>query len=204
MQDRQAHWQGVYSSKSEQQVSWFQERPEPSVALMELVGARPTDAIIDIGGGASRLVDFLVAAGHTDLSVLDLSPEALNVAKARLGQHSEHVKWIVADAVDWSPPQNYDIWHDRAAFHFLTEPRQQQAYIERMSSALAPGGRVIFGTFAPDGPEKCSGLPIVRHDAASLIALLGDNFKLVDTRRHDHVTPWDSVQKFQFSTFRRL
>ena len=201
--DRQTHWQTVYSTKSEADVSWFQATPQPSLELLRLVGARPSEAVIDIGGGASRLVDHLIAAGFSDLTVLDLSSAALDVARTRLGAAASGVEWIVADASEWTPGRRYDIWHDRAAFHFLTEPSRQAAYIERLQAALNPGGRVILGTFAPDGPEKCSGLPVARHDATSLGALLGDQFELLDSRRHDHATPWSSVQKFQFSTFVR-
>lgn len=201
--DRRAHWDGVYSSKGEADVSWFQDTPQPSLDLMKLVDVKPTDAVIDIGGGASRLVDHLIAAGYADISVLDLSAAALKQAQARLGQASSAVEWIVADASTWVPPRQYDIWHDRAAFHFLTQPDQQLLYMDRVRSALKPGGHVIIGTFAPDGPEKCSGLPVARHDAKSLSECLGSGFELLDTRGYEHVTPWTSTQKFQFSTFVR-
>jgi SAM-dependent methyltransferase len=135
--------------------------------------------------------------------VLDLSAAALDAAKARLGEKAAKVRWEVADITKWNPPQSYDLWRDRAAFHFLTEQTDQSAYIERVRKAVNPGGHVIIGTFALDGPERCSGLPIVRYDAASLAALLGPEFNLIDARRHDHSTPWGAVQRFQFSTFRR-
>ncbi len=202
--ERQAHWENVYSTKGEAEVSWFQETPEPSLDLLALVGATEDSAIIDIGGGASRLVDALLAKGFKDISVLDLSSEALNVARARLGNAGNKVKWIVSDVSDWEPPQLYDVWHDRAAFHFLNGEQQQRAYIERMRQSLRIGGHVILGTFALDGPEKCSGLPVTRHSAESLSALLGGGFALVDSRRHDHATPWGAVQRFQFSTFRKI
>jgi trans-aconitate methyltransferase len=149
-------------------------------------------------------VDHLIAAGHKDVSVLDLSSAALSQAQARLGEASSIVEWIVADASIWSPSRSYDIWHDRAAFHFLTEPEQQSRYMDRVRSALRPGGHVVIGTFAPDGPEKCSGLLVVRHDAKSLGERLGESFALLDTREYEHSTPWDSKQKFQFSTFNRV
>lgn len=202
--ERQAHWEDVYTSKGEAEVSWFQDSPAISLELLALAGATPHSAVIDIGGGASRLVDELIARGYADVTVLDLSAKALAVAQARLGADADRARWIAADATQWQPPQSYDIWHDRAAFHFLTDPEQQAAYMDRLRQALAPGGHVIIGTFAPDGPEKCSGLPVVRYDAVSLAALLGGGFALVDTRRHEHSTPWGSVQKFQFSTFRRV
>jgi 2-polyprenyl-3-methyl-5-hydroxy-6-metoxy-1,4-benzoquinol methylase len=204
MANRQAHWENVYTTKGEAEVSWFQETPVPSLELLALVGAQPSSAIIDIGGGASRLVDSLVAQGFENITVLDLSAAALASARARLGDKGGRVKWIAADATEWQPPETYDVWHDRAAFHFLTDEKEQNAYIQRLKQALRCGGHVIIGTFAPDGPEKCSGLPVARHSAESLSALLGADFVLVDSRRHEHATPWQAVQKFQFSTFRRV
>lgn len=201
--DRKSHWERVYSEKQETEVSWFQETPAPSLDLLRLVNAGRESAIVDVGGGASRLVDELVAQGYADVTVLDLSAAALLKARQRLGARADGVTWIAADATRWEPEQRrYDVWHDRAACHFLTEPADQHAYVERLRRALKPGGHVIMGTFAPDGPEKCSGLPVVRHDAASLSELLGPRFTLVDERTHEHETPWASVQKFQFSTFR--
>jgi SAM-dependent methyltransferase len=202
--DRKAHWENIYTTKGEAEVSWFQETPVPSLELLELVGAQPSSAIIDIGGGASRLADCLLARGFENITVLDLSATALASARARLGDKGDKVKWITADATQWRPPENYDVWHDRATFHFLTREEEQNAYIQRLRQALRRGGHAIIGTFAPDGPEKCSGLPVARHDAESLSAILGAGFVLVDSRRHEHATPWHSVQKFQFSTFRRV
>jgi ubiquinone/menaquinone biosynthesis C-methylase UbiE len=201
---REAHWEGVYASRGETEVSWFQETPAPSLELLERAGAKPASAIIDIGGGASRLADALLARGFCDLTVLDISPAALAAARARLGDQADRIAWTAADATQWEPEAaRYDVWHDRAAFHFLTEPQDQRAYLDRLRRALRPGGHVVIGTFAPDGPEKCSGLPVARHDAASLARLLGRDFALVEERRHAHETPWASVQRFQFSLFRR-
>jgi SAM-dependent methyltransferase len=200
---RQAHWEGVYTSKGEKEVSWYQDNPAPSLELIALTGAARGTTIVDIGGGASRLVDRLLAQNFERVTVLDLSAAALDTAKARLGEAAKKVRWEVADVTGWSPPARYDLWHDRAALHFLTEPADQSAYAERVKRAVNASGHVIIGTFAPDGPERCSGLPIVRHDAASLSKILGADFELIDTRRHDHVTPWGVVQRFQFSTFRR-
>jgi 2-polyprenyl-3-methyl-5-hydroxy-6-metoxy-1,4-benzoquinol methylase len=201
--DRQAHWESVHTAKGEADVSWFQETPVLSLELLELVGARPPSAIIDIGGGASRLVDSLVSQRFRNITVLDLSDIALVSARARLAGSGSWVKWIVADAAEWRPQETYDVWHDRAAFHFLTDEEEQNAYIQRLKQAVRRGGHVIIGTFAPDGPEKCSGLPVARHSAESLSVLLGADFVLIDSRRHEHATPWQAVQKFQFSTFRR-
>lgn len=201
--DRAAHWDGIYGTKAEDGVSWYQQAPEPSLTLLRLAGAMPNSAIIDIGGGASHLVDTLLDLGFVDVSVLDLSHAALDATRARLGGSADEARWICADITQWRPERRYDVWHDRAAFHFLTDPVDQVTYAATLTQALVPGGHAIIGTFAPDGPEKCSGLPIVRHDATSIGAVLGDGFELVETRRHEHRTPWDSVQHFQFSTFRR-
>ncbi|RXH34448.1 class I SAM-dependent methyltransferase [Bradyrhizobium zhanjiangense] len=203
MSDRSAHWDNVYATKGEAEVSWFQSSPTTSLAMIRAASLDPEAAIIDVGGGASRLVDALLQDGHRNVAVLDLSSNALDVAKKRLGAAASAVEWIVADATTWRPAKTYDLWHDRAAFHFLTESRDRAAYVERLRSALAPGGHVIIATFAPDGPEKCSGLPVQRHDSASLLAELGAEFELIETRRETHHTPWDSTQAFQFSRFRR-
>lgn len=199
---RKAHWQGVYTSKKEDSVSWFQKDPVPSLELLALANATNRSAIIDIGGGASRLVDRLVSDGYRDLTVLDLSEAALAVARVRLGPRGDTVNWIAADVTTWEPERLYEVWHDRAAFHFLTETTDQSAYADRLRHGLRPGGYAVIGTFAMDGPEKCSGLPVARHDENSLASILGDSFSLVDSRRREHVTPWGTTQRFQFSTFR--
>jgi SAM-dependent methyltransferase len=201
--NRSAHWENVYTTKGENEVSWFQEKPTPSLELIDLAQLTPASAIVDIGGGASRLVDRLVARGFQNVTVLDLSESALGAAKARLGDQADRVQWVVADVTTWEPAQVYDLWHDRAAFHFLTDDAARLAYVDRLKKALKPDAHVIVGTFALDGPERCSGLPVARHDAASLAATLGPEFELIDTRPHEHVTPWGSTQQFQFSTFRR-
>lgn len=200
---RAEHWQKVYTTKGEGDVSWFQEEPAISLELIDSVGANPASRIVDIGGGASRLVDSLLARGFHDIAVLDVSDAALIAAKARVGEAEKHVRWIAADVTRWQPNQIYDIWHDRAAFHFLTEAEDRKAYVARLLTALRPGGHAIIGTFAIDGPEKCSGLPVRRYDAAGLSSELGPGFALVEARRHDHVTPWQSVQHFEFCVFQR-
>jgi cyclopropane fatty-acyl-phospholipid synthase-like methyltransferase len=200
---RKAHWEGVYTTKGEREVSWFQENPAPSLELIALAGLSADAAIIDIGGGASRLVDTLVEREIGQITVLDLSAAALDAAKERLGDRRDDVEWVVADVTTWEPSQSYDLWHDRAAFHFLTEASDRSAYVGHLNNAVRSGGHVIIGTFALDGPERCSGLPIMRYDAGMLSTILGAEFKLIDSRRHDHTTPWGAVQRFQFSTFRR-
>jgi len=203
MSDRTTHWQNVYATKGETEVSWFQDSPAISHEMIRAASPNYDAAIIDIGGGASRLVDALLQDGYRDLAVLDLSANALDAARKRIGPAASKVDWIVADATTWRPAKTYDVWHDRAAFHFLTDPQDRAAYVERLQSAVAPGGQVIIATFALDGPEKCSGLPVQRHDSASLAAELGPDFELVETRSEIHRTPWDSTQAFQFSRFRR-
>jgi SAM-dependent methyltransferase len=203
MSDRTTHWQNVYATKGEAEVSWFQENPAISLEMIRAANPDHGADIIDIGGGASRLVDALLQDGYRDIAVLDLSANALDAAKKRIGAAASAVDWIVADATTWQPVKTYDVWHDRAAFHFLTDPRDRIAYVGRLRTAVASGGHVIIATFAPDGPEKCSGLPVQRHDSASLAAELGPGFELVETRSQIHRTPWQSTQAFQFSRFRR-
>jgi 2-polyprenyl-3-methyl-5-hydroxy-6-metoxy-1,4-benzoquinol methylase len=201
--DRQAHWQNVYATKAEKEVSWFQEKPAPSLDLIAAAGIASDAAIIDVGGGASRLVDSLLDKGFRRITILDLSAKALDEAKKRLGQRADGVDWIAADITIWEPSRTYDLWHDRAAFHFLTEPADRDAYIVRLKKAVRPGGHVIIATFAADGPERCSGLPIVRYDPEALARKLGPGFEFVESRRHDHLTPGGNTQRFQFSRFLR-
>jgi 2-polyprenyl-3-methyl-5-hydroxy-6-metoxy-1,4-benzoquinol methylase len=201
--DRRDHWTRVYEDKAPSDVSWYQAEPEPSLRALDRFGARPGSALIDIGGGASNLVDVLLKRGWQDLTVLDIAPTALDAARDRLGPAAEQVTWQVADITAWQPSRQYDVWHDRAVFHFLTEPEQREAYRRALSSGLAPDGLVIIATFALDGPERCSGLPVQRYDAAMLSAAFGDGFRLVESWREDHVTPWGSSQAFTWCAFRR-
>jgi len=203
MKNRQAHWDHVYETKAVTELSWYQENPAISLDLIQATGVKQDGAIIDVGGGTSRLVDALLAQGFCDLTVLDLSPKALAAAKSRLGPKAAKVTWIAADVTRFDPEQTYDLWHDRAAFHFLTEAADRQAYAACVLRAVRPGGHVIIGTFAPDGPERCSGLPVMRHDGASIGAVLGNNFVLIESRRQDHKTPAGRTQHFQFSLYRR-
>lgn len=200
---QQAHWENVYKTKDERAVSWFQAKPDISLDLIRATGVGANASIIDIGGGASRLVDALVAEGFKAVTVLDLSEKALAISKARLGEKGALVRWVVADVTTWDPSQTYDVWHDRATFHFLTEPSDRAAYATCVRKAVRAGGHVVIGTFALDGPERCSGLPVVRHDAASLGEMLGHSFKLIESRLHDHRTPGGIIQRFQFSRFQR-
>lgn len=197
------HWDDAYARKGEAGVSWFQDSPEPSLALMAGLALAPDDPIIDVGGGASRLVDNLLAAGHRDVTVLDLSAQALAAARTRLGPLADKASWVEADVTTWAPPRRYALWHDRAVFHFMVDPSARAAYLATMAAALRPGGRAIIATFAPDGPERCSGLPVQRYDAPGLADVLGPGYALIDAVRHVHVTPWGSQQAFQFAVFAR-
>ncbi|PAY07522.1 SAM-dependent methyltransferase [Bradyrhizobium sp. UFLA03-84] len=201
--DRRSHWQTVYLSKGEQQVSWSQADPQPSLRLIESVAPRRDASIIDIGGGASRLVDALLASGFHDLTVLDLSEAALASARERIGATGEAVRWVADDATVWQPPRAFDIWHDRAAFHFLVEDNDRAAYLDRLHRGVRAGGHAVIGTFALDGPEKCSGLPVQRYDPATLGRAVGPAFELIAHEAHRHVTPWGATQSFQFSVLRR-
>jgi SAM-dependent methyltransferase len=201
--ERQTHWQNVYQTKGERNVSWFQEIPTISLDLIRATGVIADASIIDIGGGASHLADALIAEGYHSVSVLDVSEKALATSRDRLGPRAKQVTWIVADVTAWQPDKNYDLWHDRAAFHFLTEPADRAAYAACVRTAVGLGGHVIIGTFAPDGPEQCSGLPVIRHDAGSIGEVLGPSFKLIESRRHDHLTPGGTIQRFQFGRFQR-
>jgi SAM-dependent methyltransferase len=201
--DRQSHWQSVYLSKSEQQVSWTQPDPEPSLGLIAKYAPSLTASIVDIGGGAYRLVDALAGRSYEHLAVLDLSEAALQTAQQRLGARAAQVQWIAADVTKWQPPQAFDLWHDRAAFHFLVDASDREAYLDRLKRGVKPGGHAIIATFALDGPEKCSGLPVQRYHPAGLSQTIGDAFELIADQPHRHVTPWGAVQSFQFSVLRR-
>jgi len=203
--ERHAHWEKVYQAKGENEVSWFQESPTISLELIRATGVGTNASIIDVGGGASRLIDALLNEGFTAITVLDLSEKALETSQIRLGKQSAaNVKWIAADVTKWEPPQTYDVWHDRAAFHFLTDPADRAAYADRVLRAVRPSGSVIIGTFALDGPERCSGLPVVRYNSAAIGEILGPAFDLLETRADAHKTPMGTIQRFQFGRFRRI
>lgn len=202
--DRERHWQGVYAGKAADAVSWYQTTPETSLALIGEAGARPTDPVIDVGGGASRLVDHLVQAGFADVSVLDVAAASMAAARARMGAAGDAVTWIAADITAWTPPKRYRVWHDRAVFHFLTDAADRAAYVGALEAALTADGTAIVATFAPDGPEKCSGLPVERYDRAKLSAALGAGFTVTGERRETHVTPGGGTQAFVYFLIRRL
>lgn len=203
--DRQSHWNNLYATKPVDAVSWYQLKPEKSLELIQrFMPAEKNPSVIDVGGGASTLVDHLRAAGYESLSVLDISEEALTKTRTRLGPISEHIKWIVADVTNTEFPDNaFDLWHDRAVFHFLVDPEEQNRYVHQLTRSLKPGGILVISTFAPDGPEKCSGLTVSRHDCADLRRILGQQFDLLLSDREIHQTPFKTVQAFCYCVFRK-
>jgi trans-aconitate methyltransferase len=171
--------------------------------MINAAGIAPGTPLVDIGGGASMLVDSLLERGFHQITVLDIAEAALQAARQRLGKRAGAVNWVAADLLDWQPPRGYGLWHDRAVFHFLTGKDDRAAYRHTLLKALPPGGQAIMATFAPDGPEKCSGLPVQRYDAAGLAASLGPAMRLIESERHIHITPAGAEQSFIFARFRR-
>jgi SAM-dependent methyltransferase len=196
------HWEHVYSTKAVDAVSWFQEHAEASLQLIE--GAVPLNAaIVDVGGGASTLVDDLLARGYTNLTVLDISAAALRAAQDRLGSRASLVRWVEADITKVElPPRHYDVWHDRAVFHFLTDAQDRHAYVGALLHAVKPGGHVIVATFAEDGPTQCSGLPVRRYSAEELHSEFGAPFTLMRHDKQSHRTPFGTIQEFTYCHWR--
>lgn len=191
------HWERVYQAKSPEEVSWYEPTPEKSLELIANAGITHEQAIIDVGGGASTLVDCLLREGFANVSVLDISASAIATAQQRLMGDANNVQWIVADITEVSlPAQSYDLWHDRAVFHFLTNPDDRQRYITLVNHALKPGGHIIVATFAPDGPARCSGLEVMRYAPEELHSVFGDNFTLMHSENEQHHTPFGTEQSF--------
>lgn len=199
--DRARHWSDVYASKPADTVSWFQSEPSVSLELLDGLGVSAGDGVVDVGGGASVLVDRLVARGFTDVTVLDIAEPALAVGRSRLGPGAP-VTWVVADILTWAPARHFDLWHDRAVLHFLSAD-EVTVYRSVLERAVAPGGAVVLATFAPDGPEYCSGLPVTRYDDDALADVLGTGFDVVDRRREVHITPSGAEQPFTWLGARR-
>ena len=194
-----SHWDAVYGSKAPDAVSWYRAHLERSIHLIEHSCAGKSAAIIDVGGGESTLVDDLLDRGYRNVTVLDISDKALEVARQRLGGRSQQVSWIAADVTTVKlPAHTYDVWHDRAVFHFLTQPADRTAYVRQVVSSVKIGGHVIVATFGPEGPEKCSGLDVVRYDADSLHGEFGAAFKLEDSATEIHQTPFGTTQQFLY------
>jgi len=203
MPDRSNHWESVYATRNAHEVSWYQVRPDASLRLIDRLGIGPGDAVIDVGGGASSLVDHLIERGFAELTVLDISSAALAAVQARLGARAERVAWLVGDITRLKPPGPFRLWHDRAVFHFLTTAEDRRAYVRTLTNALPSGSHAIIATFAADGPERCSNLPVCRYSPELLAAELGAGFALVEAFHETHVTPAQGQQKFIYCCFQR-
>lgn len=197
------YWEDVYRTKQSDQMSWTQPRPDTSLALIDDLHLPKNDPIIDIGGGESRLVDYLLQEGYTDITVLDISPTAIDRAKARLGPLSDRVTWIASNALDFTPSRTYRVWHDRATFHFLTENKDIEKYVGIVGQSINEGN-VILGTFSMTGPAKCSGLPVKQYDSSSLAEVFSQSFRLVKSLYVDHITLLNTSQNFIFSNLKKL
>ncbi|HEX3023614.1 MAG TPA: class I SAM-dependent methyltransferase [Chitinophagaceae bacterium] len=200
---RKQHWENIYQTKELNEVSWYQPTPTTSLEFLQEFNIPATAKIIDIGGGDSFLADHLLALGYTDITVLDISEAALEKAKKRLGNNSAKIKWIVADAANFKPTEQYDFWHDRAAFHFLTQEEEIKNYINTISNAVKQNGIVVIGTFSENGPKKCSDIEIKQYNETSLTNLLKDSFEKINCINTDHKTPFDTVQNFIFCSFKK-
>jgi SAM-dependent methyltransferase len=194
--NRAAHWNTVYDTKGEDGVSWYQSVPKVTLELLDTLRIGRAASIIDLGGGASVVVDHLLARDFTDVSVLDVSKVALDNTKVRLGPAAERVHWLHRDIFEWVPERRFDLWHDRAVFHFLIDEDEREAYLNVLRSGIAPGGRVVVATFDAHGPTHCSGLPVVRYGATELAQVFAPHFDLIDTRSEEHLTPAGLVQPF--------
>ncbi len=206
MTDPLTHWQGVYAHRAQDTVSWYELVPARSLEMIQATGVGKSAPILDVGGGASTLVDHLLADGFTDITVLDITVAALETAKQRLGARAAAVTWLAEDIRFFRPGRQFAVWHDRVAFHFLTDPADQQRYLTSLRGALQGpgGGHVILATFGPDGPTSCSGLPVQRYSAEDLGGLLGPEFVLRDTHLDMHTTPAGSTQQLMYGRWQRV
>jgi SAM-dependent methyltransferase len=202
--DRKDHWEAVYATRAETGVSWYQDEPRLSLELIRAVAPAKGGRIIDAGGGASVLVDRLLDLPFGEIAVLDISETALGKAKARLGERAERVRWVVADVTEGPGLGAFDVWHDRAVFHFLTDPDDRRSYAELARQTVPLGGHLVIATFADDGPMRCSDLGVSRYNARSLASELGEGFSLVREARETHATPWGSSQAFVYGVFKRF
>jgi len=201
--DPAEHWRTVYTTKAPEEVSWFEARPEESLQAIRRLEVKPGMAIVDIGAGTSRLADALLDLGFADVTLLDIADSALDASRDRLGSRADKISWQVSDIRHWRPDRQYDVWHDRAVFHFLTEAADRKQYRRTLLEATRPGSLVILATFAADGLEQCSGLPVRRYDADGLAAELGEPFAPLEAWYQSHGTPWGATQGFQWAAFQR-
>ena len=199
----QRHWERVYGSKQSTEVSWYQPKPERSLQLIRDTGISSDTPIIDVGGGASTLVDHLLDDGYLDITVLDIAAGAFEHSRARLGARADTVAWVVADVTQFEAPRSFGLWHDRAVLHFLTDADDRQHYVRALTGALAPGAHLVLSTFGPDGPLKCSGLDVRRYDTDMMRELVGDHFELRNEEIEIHTTPGGSTQQFLYTSWIR-
>ena len=202
--DRKKHWENIYQTKDLKDVSWYQPTPTTSLDFLKQFNISTTAKIIDIGGGDSFLVDHLLDLGYTDLTVIDISASSLDRVKQRLGDRATKVKWIVADAATFKPTEQYDFWHDRAAFHFLTQEQEITNYIDTIQKSIKPTGVLVIGTFSEQGPKKCSGIEIKQYSETTMTDQLKKFFEKVKCITVDHKTPFDTIQNFIFCSFKKL
>lgn len=202
--DRANHWENVYATKAVDAVSWYREHLDRSLGMIDATGLAPDASIIDVGGGASTLVDDLLARGYLNITVLDISVQALEKTKERLGDSAAKVEFIAADVTEADLPQSsFDLWHDRAVFHFLTSPDDRRRYTKNLKRSLKPNGHLVIATFADDGPPKCSGLEVERYDLEKLVGTFGSGFELAEHWLEMHQTPFDTLQSFVYARFVR-
>lgn len=199
---RSEHWEQVYSSKSADEVSWFQREPKVSLRLIEKFST-PSSDVVDIGAGESLLVDQLIGHGYSHLTVMDISAVALEVVRARLGASLDSVNFEVADIRHWQPSQSFDVWHDRAVFHFMNSDEDVDAYVRTAANAVRSNGLIVLGTFAEDGPLQCSGLEVRRYSVERLVEVFSEFFTLVSSESEEHITPWGTTQHFNWVVLRR-
>ena len=203
MKPTKDHWKDIYNKKTPNELSWFQKQPTKSLEFIEASGLNKDASIIDVGGGESTLVDYLLDEGYRNISVLDISSEALEYDKKRLGERASQIEWLETDVRTFQPKRMYKLWHDRAVFHFLTLEKDRQSYLQTLTKALSPGGTLIIASFTIGGPKKCSNLEVVQYDAESLSLFLGKSFELKETETESHQTPWNTEQNFIYCRFQR-
>jgi len=201
MNQKKSHWENIYTQKSPEEVSWTQKKPVLSLRWIESLALPKNAAIIDVGGGESRLVDYLLALGYSDLTVLDIAEAALNRSKKRLGLKANLVNWIQADITTFKPQKKYCLWHDRAVFHFLTHEDEVKTYVDTVVASVDQ--YLLMSTFSKEGPLKCSGLPITQYDAKSIAAHFTNDFKLLQQEHETHTTPFDTTQAFIYTLFKK-
>ena len=200
---RKEHWENIYANKQMNEVSWFQQEPTTSLALIQENTQSKDDAIIDIGGGDGFLVDNLLELGYTNITVLDISANAINKVKERLGINADKVKWIISDITEFIPTEQYDIWHDRAVFHFLTQQKDIEYYKVLANENISANGYFILATFADDGPERCSGLQVCKYSEKDMENSFSTGFRMKESFKYKHLTPFGTIQNFTFSVFRK-